>query len=110
MAKQDIKALLEKINSGKYTPEEEKIAKYWLLRLEQQNSTDLTDEELETISEEMWANLETLTDTKTKTRRLWPRIAAAAAATAIFLSVGGYFILHKSAEQITRKYATDIAP
>ena len=113
MAREDIKAILEKIRSGEFTPEEERIAKYWLMKLEQQDPTDLTDEELESISNEMWASLETLPDVQPKIKRLWPRIAAAAAIL-LFVSIGGYFLLHKPKGQATNqtagRFGNDIAP
>src|SRR5689334_3914708 len=95
MAQQDIKKLLEKISSGNFTPEEEKIAKYWLLKLNQQEPTDLKDDELEQMSREMWASLRELQPRKQKVRPLWPRIAAAAA---IILVTGSsiFFYMRKA--------------
>jgi hypothetical protein len=58
----------------------------------------------------MWASLEELPDIQPKTRRLWPRIAAAASIL-IALSAGGYFVLHQKHEQQTAQLIkNDIAP
>ena len=112
MAREDIKAILEKIRSGEFTPEEERIAKYWLMKLEQQEPTDLTDEELENISKEMWASLETLPAAQPKIKRLWPRIAAAAAIL-VFLSAGLFVWHHKkeqAANNLVSNFGGDIKP
>ena len=90
--RQDIKVLLEKISSGKYTPEEEQTAKYWLLNLEQESSTDLDDATLSALSDAMWRNVAQRTIGNNKTRPMWPRIAAAASVI-IALTLGGYFLL-----------------
>jgi ferric-dicitrate binding protein FerR (iron transport regulator) len=109
MAQQDIKALLEKISSGNFTAEEEKIAKYWLLKLDQQDTTDLTDDELEEISREMWASLEGLQPKQPKVRRLWPRIAAAASIILCCSVALYYYQKHKqTSTEFTAK--NDIAP
>lgn len=103
--------LLEKIGSGKLTPEEEEIAKYWLLRLNEEDNVDLTEAELEDISREMWASLETLPNVRPKVRRLRPRIAAAASILLI-LSAGSYFIFKNSRvkQQSPLVARNDVAP
>lgn len=91
---QNIKALLEKISSGSYiSEEEEKIAKYWLLKLDQESNTGLDEDTLDAMSGEMWANVSyRLISDKPKVRQMWPRIAAAASVF-IALTLGGYFLL-----------------
>jgi len=92
MAKKDIKALLEKLHSGELTAEEEKIARYWLFKLNQEEPTNISADKLETISDEMWASIEGLTHERDKPVRLWPRIAAAASILFV-LGIGGYLAL-----------------
>jgi transmembrane sensor len=110
MQQKDIKAILEKIQSGNYTPEEEAIAKYWLHQLNQKEPANLTESELDDVSREMWFNVAQRHQPVNKVKRLWPRIAAAASVLLV-LSTGGYFILHKTEGQQTANiYRNDIAP
>jgi transmembrane sensor len=111
MRNKDIKDILEKINSGHYTPEEEAIAKYWLHQLNQRGDVGLSDEELTEARHEMWQAIKADKKPKKFTIRLWPRIAAAASIL-LFLSFGAYFLLHKKAstQQIAQNQIHDIAP
>jgi transmembrane sensor len=110
MQNKDVKAILEKIDSGHYTPEEEAIAKYWLHQLNQQGDAGLTDEDLSEGRKEMWLAIQAAKQPRATRIRLWTRIASAASVL-LFLSIGGYFLLHKqTTPQITRYVIHDVAP
>lgn len=96
MEKEDIKEILEKVESGICTPEEEKIAKFWLFRLNNDKKLDLTEEKLNAVSSKMWATIRKDLVTKAGYNRisLWPRIAIAAALTFLFIGIG--FVYFKS--------------
>jgi transmembrane sensor len=96
MQKKDIKEVLNRIRSGNYTPEDERMAKYWLHYLNNQEAAGLSDEELIEIGEEMW--LATLSEIHEKDdlklRRLWLRVVAAASII-VCLGMSGYYLLSR---------------
>jgi transmembrane sensor len=95
--KKDIKEVLEKINSGSYSQEEEDIAKLWLHQLHQHDETGLSEQELDAVSNEMWLSLEVNKKQPwLGLRRSWISIAAAASIT-IVVGLGLYFYKYPSA-------------
>jgi transmembrane sensor len=111
MARKNIRKALDRISSGEFSPEDERLAKYWLHQLNQQDSTGFSAGDLGQVSDEMWASLRGGQQPAARYRRLWPRIAAAASVI-LALSAGGYFLLHKAqpAQQTARLVKNDIAP
>lgn len=93
MEEQGIKALLEKYKSGTITDEEKAILDKWYLHVSADSFEELADEERLETFDSVLAHLNQLTDQR-KTHALWKRIAAVASVI-LFLSIGGYFLLHK---------------
>ncbi|WP_158275246.1 FecR family protein [Pedobacter sp. HMWF019] len=88
--KKDVREVLEKVNSGNYSPEEETIAKLWLHQLHQHDEAGLSEKELTEISDEMWDRLQK--DKKQKwfrQRTTWITVAAAASIVLV-VSAGLY--------------------
>lgn len=102
MKKQDIKQLLEKISADQYTPEEEAMAKYWLHRLNQNNPSDLSDEDLDQARDAMWQSIQASKIPKSyHTKQIWLRVSAAACLV-FGLAVGGFFVFHN--KQVVHSY------
>jgi len=98
MQKEDITAVWERFRTGKATKDDKALLESWYLHYEHEGTADLTDAELEYRLAAIRSNLPVLDEDspdQAKVRHLWPRIAAAASII-LALSVGGYFILHKS--------------
>lgn len=109
MEERDIKNLLDKYRAGTASEDEIALLESWYLHFTAQDPEVLTEEERLDTFNQVWANLENEQDAK-KTRRLWPRIAAAASIL-IGLCVGGYFILHKSQPpQLAQNQINDVLP
>jgi transmembrane sensor len=110
MQRKNIKSVLEKINSGKLTPEEETMAEYWLHQLNLKNQSGYSDEGLERVSAEMWSVLEKEEQYRPrKVFKLWPRIVAAASVAAVLL-LGVYFFNYDKPVGDTQSVVQDIAP
>lgn len=86
----DIKPILEKIESGTYNEEEERIAKRWLFKLRNKDLDQISEAELEDTSAHIWNRLQQ--DAGVATRRFvaWRRIASVAAAILV-VALGFYF-------------------
>lgn len=83
----DIKAILDKVSSGKGTPEEQQIARYWLHQLHQDEDAELSEAELDALSAEMWLDIQKKKQSGISKRRfLWPAVAAAACLILAFSS------------------------
>lgn len=54
----DIKPILEKVESGTYNGEEERIAKLWLFQLRSKDLDQISEAELEDTSEQIWNRLQ----------------------------------------------------
>ncbi|PSL23016.1 FecR family protein [Chitinophaga ginsengisoli] len=80
------KALLHKYNTGECTPEEKAIIESWYHQLELPGLEELTDEQLVEI-EQLRPSL------PVKQRTRWPWISVAAA-VAVLVTAGGYFLYH----------------
>lgn len=88
MNKEQILTLLSKYASGECTEDEKVLVEHWFYI---QNTTNLPVlEDVNADLDEVWHRIQ-----KPVTRRIWPRIAAAASII-LSLSVGAYFVIHKS--------------
>ncbi|WP_449437476.1 FecR family protein [Pedobacter steynii] len=84
----DIQAILDKVSSGDGTVEEQQIAKYWLHQLQQDEDSDLSEMDLDTLSSEMWYEIQHRREPERPRRRLlWSAVAAAACLILAFSSV-----------------------
>lgn len=115
MAAQDRKRLIElgyKWLEKKISPEEKQEFEAWLDQVNDEPlempSAARSDQEYEAM---LFKKIQEQTAIARPVRRLWPRIAAAAAVL-LFLSVGGYFLLHKQAPQqiAQNQIHNDVAP
>ena len=95
----EIKAekLLEKYRSNTLTDEERALLESWYLNWAVEDDHDLTESEINAELERMRFSNPFL-ETKPRSIKIWPRIAAAASVL-LFLSIGGYFLLNKRATQ-----------
>lgn len=108
--KKDIKEILEKVSSGNASAEEEAVARLWLHQLHQNEEAGLSEEELNEVSEEMWASLEkNRKPSAVKTGKLWPYIAAAASVVLV-AGMGLYFYSQQSAAPVKapQQYSNDV--
>lgn len=110
MTSQQAKKLLKKYNNGTATKEERNLLESWFLKLKaEQQPHDLSDKIINNDTDEVWLALKESRQ-HAKSIILWPRIAAAASIL-VFLSVGGYFLLHKKpVVEIAQNQKNDIAP
>ncbi|SHE44860.1 FecR family protein [Pedobacter caeni] len=109
--KKDIKEVLDKVSSGKATAEEETMARLWLHQLHQNDEAGLSEQELNEVSDEMWASLEAHRKQPTpKSKKLWPYIAAAASVVLV-AGIGLYFYSNQPSDQVQglQQYANDVA-
>ena len=108
--KKDIKEILEKVSSGNASAEEEAVARLWLHQLHQNEEAGLSEEELNEVSEEMWASLEkNRKPSAVRTGKLWPYIAAAASVVLV-AGMGLYFYSQQSAAPLKapQQYSNDV--
>ena len=107
-----IKALLQKQQAGQLTDEEKAILDTWYLKLAQTETAEVDETDMTNRLDAVLAGLGTnQRRPEIKTRRLWPRIAAAASIL-LCLSIGLYFYQHKTQKQGTNTQIAknDIAP
>jgi transmembrane sensor len=110
MKENEVKALLQKYNAGKCTPEEITFLESWYAQWNQEIPFDLPADELKSDLSAISNAIPTLGNKKVKERLLWPRYAAAASIL-LLLSIGSYFFLHKqNQQQIAQNRIHDIAP
>src|ERR1700754_2754420 len=111
MKKNKARYLLEKYAAGQCTPEEIAIVESWYLQQKHDGVNDLVEKERLADMQEIRNLLISETKPAQKSvRRFWPRIAAAASIL-LFLSIGIYYLLQKSPQQlITQSQKIDIAP
>ncbi len=107
MDKKNAKQILQKYQAGTATKEEKAFLENWVL-YGTTDGTDLTDDELLYDLAEIRQRLN-IDRAQKKPMQLWPVIAAAASIL-LFLSIGGYFILHKQPQLQTARLLKDIAP
>lgn len=106
----DIKAILNKVNSGDGTPEEVEIAKYWLHQLHQDEDSELSESDLDTLSAETWLDIQhKRNSTIAKRRFIWPAVAAAACLILAFSSALYFYNIGNSVEnKLTKTFVQDI--
>jgi transmembrane sensor len=111
MKKNKAKSLLGKYAAGQCTPEEIAIVESWYIQQQHDGVKDLMEKErLADMHEIRSLLIGEIRLERKSVRRLWPRIAAAASIL-LFLSIGIYYLLHKSSQQlITQSQKNDIAP
>lgn len=108
--KKDIKEVLDKVSSGTASAEEETMARLWLHQLHQNEEAGLSENELNEVSDEMWASLEkNRKQSSPERRKLWPYIAAAASVVLV-AGIGLYFFKTPSADPIKapQQYSNDV--
>ncbi|MDR3697044.1 FecR domain-containing protein [Mucilaginibacter sp.] len=108
MNKQDLIELLKRYDQGLCSDQEKAWVETWYLNYEPQP----LDTSIEVLSADLDEVEQKLIEYTTFRRiPLWPRIAAAASIV-IFLSIGGYFLLHKPAPVQTaqNQMHNDVAP
>ncbi|ATP55292.1 anti-sigma factor [Pedobacter ginsengisoli] len=99
----DIQAILDKVSSGNGTAEEQQIAKYWLHQLHQDEESGLSENELDTLSAEMWNEIRNKRKAESPRRRiLWPAIAATAC---LVLALGSVLYFNQSGTSHDNKVA-----
>jgi transmembrane sensor len=111
MEQRDARQILSKHRDGNATEEEKALLESWMLNGDHDNN-DLTDDELLHDLAEIRQRLN-IDNLQVKTRPMWPRIAAVAAAVFIFLTAGIYVALHKqpdAPQTIAKNAPVDIAP
>jgi len=111
MKKNKARSLLEKYAAGQCTPEEIAIVESWYIQQKHDEVNDLMEKERLADMQEVRNLLISETKPEQKpVRRLWPRIAAAASIL-LFLSVGIYYLLHESPQQLAaQNQKNDITP
>lgn len=97
MEQKDITGLLDKVKAGTATPAEAAAVKRWLHGLNEAGETGLSDEELTQGRVAMWQAIRSAQGART--RRLWPRVAAAAS---ILIAIGtsiGFLLYERQVKQ-----------
>ncbi len=110
MKEKDAQALLSKYYAGLCTEAEKALLAQWFHELKMDESSWLSEAEIETAHTEMWAAVQKGKDTSRVKKMWWPVIAAAASVLFI-VSVVSFFFLHKPPlQQVAQNRAADIAP
>jgi transmembrane sensor len=107
MTTKELSELFKKYNDGTLSEAEEKLLDEWYAKEILDSSDQLTDEDTALLSGRLRASLP-LAEPE-KTRRLWPRIAAAASLL-IGISIAVYFALHQEPKQQVAQAKHDVAP
>lgn len=102
MQEQELRDLLARIQNGTATDAEKALLENWYLQYREQDMAEYSLEERVADAATVWAGLQPVIGPKQ--RRLWPRIAAAAAVL-VLLATGTYFILHQQ-----KPASVDVAP
>lgn len=112
MNKRDIKDVLNHVDSGKYSPEEEEATKFWLFQLNQDKALNIAEDRLNEVSGLMWAGIEKRQHAKSESRKVWPLFARMAIAASFLLVIGLAWFFWKEQQKVKAEnaYATDIAP
>ena len=85
------KELLDGYKKGTLTPEEKLLVEDWFIKHGNEDSIEVDEAHINQVKAEMWEVVDAGRD-KIKTIKLWPRIAAAAAAILVFLSAGLFYL------------------
>jgi len=111
MQKQDIRQVLERVRSGNYSSQDELIAKYWIHQFHQDNQVELSREEWIDVKQQIWERLETGGNLHVAVvRRLWMRIAVAAAILAAVCGIGFFFYQQSQQPVELTALHQDVAP
>lgn len=112
MKNADIPALLDKYKTGTITPEELDVLEDWYLNW-QPEQTEITDEELQALKDEVWQSLY-IPQGKNTRIRLWPGMAAAASLLLLIAATAYFFYptskMSMSAQVTTHHIKNDAAP
>jgi ferric-dicitrate binding protein FerR (iron transport regulator) len=107
MNEQKAKELLERYSKGLLSPAEKQQLDLWYLEQARKSKLQLTEEELLESVQQLSGRLPLV---QLRTRRLWPRIAAAASIVLV-LGTAIYFYTGRNKDQvITETFANDVAP
>lgn len=112
MNRTEVEYILDKYKAGTANQQEVDLLKSWSLIYTEPEGEELSMSERLEATDNIWANLEAEHGVHqvVKLNRVWPGIAVAAALLCI-LSIGGYFLLHRSGDNGTMITAkNDIAP
>lgn len=102
--------LLDRYLKGECTAEEKRIVESVYRQYATNKSSKQSDIDFTQRGQESWQYIQS--EIQNKTMRLWPRLAAAASLL-LFLSVSGYFLMHRRQQQpnqIARVENHDISP
>jgi transmembrane sensor len=110
MSHNSAKALLEKYKIDDLSEEEKALVEKWLFKY-QHEGADLSDEAIDAIQREVWAQLQVI-NKPIKTKLIWPRMVAAAC---LLFTLGTGLILYLSKDgskqiQIAKTIGSDIIP
>ncbi len=107
MNEQKAKELLERYNSGVLSPAEKQQLDLWYLEQARKSKLQLTEEELLDSVQQLSGRLPLV---QPRTRKLWPRIAAAASIVLV-LGTAVYFYAGRNKVQVEgESFANDVAP
>ncbi|MDN5288008.1 MAG: hypothetical protein JWR38_4282 [Mucilaginibacter sp.] len=109
MQKQRFYQLFDKYKAGECTPDEIAFMESWYFTYEDPQNEDISLSDRKEDLDEIWNNLNGVPHRKQ--RLIWPRMVAAASIL-MFLSIGGYYLFHKSNNQaqLTQNKMDDITP
>lgn len=112
MKKTYAEELLEKYASGNITEREKDILESWHLNQNIENAPNLSDEDRQKDMDQVWALLESEYSNNKHLKNIRLRRIAIAASVMLFLTIGTYFILHKTDadKQIVQNSISDIRP
>jgi len=107
MNDEQVKDLLERFQAGTCSDRELEKVRYWLHKFREDEQSDLSQIDLETIDDQMWQPI--LKATKPETARMisWPLGVAVSAASIIVLGVFIYFFTKDTSN---KTYVNDIDP
>jgi len=109
MRQEEVKELLKKYSTGTANAEERALVEAWYEQYETQEQI-INEAHLQSIEDEVFQRLPIIYEKPV--RSLWPRIAAAASIL-LFLSIGGYYVLHKKPvpqNQVAQNKLQDLKP
>lgn len=107
MNEQKAKVLLERYNSGLLSPAEKQQLELWYLEQARKSKLKLNEQDLLDSIQQLSGRLPLV---QPRTRRLWPRFAAAASIV-LALGTAVYFYAGRNKDQFTSEvFANDIAP
>jgi len=101
MNRKEAQALIEKYNRGEASPEETRLLENWFVSESAKQQAEPVNENYALIQQEIWDRISAQRSQPAKTRRLWPRIAAAASIL-VMLSAGGFFLFKPKQQQLAK--------